>query len=158
MFLHVSVILFTGGWYPSMHCRWYPSMPCSRSRGWYFQAYTQGGSWGVWPRGSPGPHLGGGSPGPELGVGGAIWGEGVSTDPILDISHKCKCRHCVHEKGFNKTEQKHRRLFMQFEFQFWSKYQIVCTASFSFTPHVCNDGMYHAFYLFCVSWRALRCW
>ena len=31
MFLHVSVILFTGGWwYPSMHCRWYPSMPCSR--------------------------------------------------------------------------------------------------------------------------------
>ena len=34
MFLHVSVILFTGGgWYPSMHCRWYPSMPCSW--GWY---------------------------------------------------------------------------------------------------------------------------
>ena len=30
MFLHVSVILFTGWWYPSMHCRWYPSMPCSR--------------------------------------------------------------------------------------------------------------------------------
>ena len=30
MFLHVSVILFTGGCYPSMHCRWYPSMPCSR--------------------------------------------------------------------------------------------------------------------------------
>ena len=30
MFLHVSVIQFTGGWYPSMHCRWYPSMPCSR--------------------------------------------------------------------------------------------------------------------------------
>ena len=30
MFLHVSVILFTGsgGWYPSMLCRWYPSMPC----------------------------------------------------------------------------------------------------------------------------------
>ena len=27
MFLHVSVILFTGGCYPSMHCRWYPSMP-----------------------------------------------------------------------------------------------------------------------------------
>ena len=34
MFLHVCVILFTGGWcYPSMHCRWYPSMPCSRSPG-----------------------------------------------------------------------------------------------------------------------------
>ena len=30
MFLHVSVILFTGGgYYPSMHCRWYRSMPCS---------------------------------------------------------------------------------------------------------------------------------
>ena len=29
MFLLVSVILFTGGWYPSMHCRWYPSMPCN---------------------------------------------------------------------------------------------------------------------------------
>ena len=28
MFLHVSVILFTGGCYPSMHSRWYPSMPC----------------------------------------------------------------------------------------------------------------------------------
>ena len=33
MFLHVCVILFTGGCYPSMHCRWYPSMPCSRSPG-----------------------------------------------------------------------------------------------------------------------------
>ena len=33
MFLHVSVILFSGGgWYPSMNCRWYPSMPCSRSQ------------------------------------------------------------------------------------------------------------------------------
>ena len=30
IFLHLSVILFIGGWYPSMHCRWYPSMPCSR--------------------------------------------------------------------------------------------------------------------------------
>ena len=29
MFLHVCVILFTGGCYPSIHCRWYPSMPCS---------------------------------------------------------------------------------------------------------------------------------
>ena len=28
--LHLSVILFTGGWYTSMYCRWYPSMPCSR--------------------------------------------------------------------------------------------------------------------------------
>ena len=43
---------------------WYPSMPCSRSPGWGgipaclagFQAHTQGGSWGVWPGGSPGPH------------------------------------------------------------------------------------------------------
>ena len=30
IFLHLFVILFTGGWYPSMHCTWYPSMPCSR--------------------------------------------------------------------------------------------------------------------------------
>ena len=100
IFLHVSVILFTvgGGGYPSMHCRWYPSMPC-RSRGGVLsqhalqvsrptpmrevegsgqgglQAHTQGGSWGDWPGGSPGPHPGkgvsrptpGGSPGPHLG-------------------------------------------------------------------------------------------
>ena len=52
-----------GGWYPSMHCRWYPNMPCSRSPGSGipaflagFQAHTQGGSLGVWPGGSPGPH------------------------------------------------------------------------------------------------------
>ena len=50
MFLHVFVILFTGGrWYPSMHCRWYPSMPCSRSRGWYPSM----------PCRSPGPYPGG---------------------------------------------------------------------------------------------------
>ena len=46
---------------------WYPSMPC-RSPGWHPR-----GGWGVWPGGSPGPHLGvsrptpGGSPGPHLG-------------------------------------------------------------------------------------------
>ena len=51
MFLQVSVILSTGGCYPSMHCRWYPSMPCSRS-----------------PGGMPGP---GGVPGPRgSGPGG----------------------------------------------------------------------------------------
>ena len=34
IFLHLSVILITRGWwYPSMHCRWYSSMPCSRSPG-----------------------------------------------------------------------------------------------------------------------------
>ena len=49
MFLHVSVILFTGG-------VWYPSMPC-RSPGPH-----PGGSSGVWPGGgSPGPHPGGSS-------------------------------------------------------------------------------------------------
>ena len=65
MFLHVSVILFTGGggWGdPSMHCRWYPSMPCSRSPGgWYPSMHCR------WyasmpcrsPGGSPGPHPGG---------------------------------------------------------------------------------------------------
>ena len=30
IFLHLSVILFTGVCYPSMHCRWYPSMPCNQ--------------------------------------------------------------------------------------------------------------------------------
>ena len=76
MFLHVSVILFTGRWYPSIHCRWYPSMPCSRyPGGWYPSMPWRslgphpggklrglawgvsrptpggGGSWGVWPGG-----------------------------------------------------------------------------------------------------------
>ena len=31
IFLHLSVILFTGECYPSMHCRWYASMPCRGS-------------------------------------------------------------------------------------------------------------------------------
>ena len=52
MFLHMSVILSMGGWYPSMHCRWYLSMPCSRSLGGAcipaclagLQAHTQRGS------------------------------------------------------------------------------------------------------------------
>ena len=70
IFLHLSVILFTGGCYPSMHCRWYPSMPCSRSwgdRG--LQDHTQGGSLGgsvqggcLLPGGG-GPALGGLLPG-----------------------------------------------------------------------------------------------
>ena len=47
MFLHVFVILFTGG-YPSMHCRWYPDMPCSRSPG--------GGWYPSMPCRFPGPH------------------------------------------------------------------------------------------------------
>ena len=54
IFLHLSVILFMGGWYPSMHYRWYPSMPCSRSPGgWYpsMPCSLQGGC--------PGPHPGG---------------------------------------------------------------------------------------------------
>ena len=65
IFLHLSVILFTGGvvsqhalqqvswggypsmpcrWYPSMPYRWYPSMPCSRSPGGggVLQVHTQG--------------------------------------------------------------------------------------------------------------------
>ena len=59
IFLHLSVILFIGGWYPSMHCRWYPSMPCSRGCypsmhcRWYPSIPCSGGSalggllWGV---------------------------------------------------------------------------------------------------------------
>ena len=50
------------GGYPSMPCRWYPSMPCRSPGGCIpaclagFQAHTQGGAWGVWPGGYPGPH------------------------------------------------------------------------------------------------------
>ena len=40
MFLQVCVILFTGGVYPSMHCRRYPSMPCSRSPGGVLSQHT----------------------------------------------------------------------------------------------------------------------
>ena len=66
MFLHVSVILSTGGCYLSIHCRWYPSMPCSRSPG--------GGSPGPQPRGKlrgsgPGPQPRGKLKGSGLGVG-----------------------------------------------------------------------------------------
>ena len=46
MFLHVSVILFTGGWYPSMPCR---------SRGPHSGGEVEGSGRG----GSPGPHMGG---------------------------------------------------------------------------------------------------
>ena len=77
MFLHVSMILFTvGEWYPSMPCRWYPSMPCRFPGGGIpvCLAGFQGGAWGVWLEGSPGPHPGeversglGGSPSPHLG-------------------------------------------------------------------------------------------
>ena len=42
------MILFTGGCYPSMHCRCYPSMPCSRSLG--------GGWYPSMPCRFPGPH------------------------------------------------------------------------------------------------------
>ena len=104
MFLHVSVILFTGGGYPSMPCRWYPSMPCRSSGGRIpaclagFQAHTQEGAWGVWPGGGlqahtqgevEGPGLGGlqahthgGSWGSDLGVSrptprGGSWGSGL---------------------------------------------------------------------------------
>ena len=49
MFLHVSVILFTGG-------GWYPSMPCRSPGG--SPGPHPGGGWGVWSGGSPGLHLG----------------------------------------------------------------------------------------------------
>ena len=53
-----------GGWYPSMHFRFYPSMPCRYLGGIPaclagLQAHTQGGSWGVWPRGVSRPTPGG---------------------------------------------------------------------------------------------------
>ena len=69
MFLHVSVIPFTGGvvsqhalqqvskggWYPSMPCRFQGPHPGEKLMGLArggLQAHTQGGSWGVWPGGS----------------------------------------------------------------------------------------------------------
>ena len=76
IFLHLSVILFTGGCYPSMHCRWYPSMHCSRSRGglWYPSMpcrfpgpHPRGKLRGIRPGGSPGPHPRGKSRGSGLG-------------------------------------------------------------------------------------------
>ena len=51
-----------GGMYPSMLCRFPGPHPGGSLRGLArggLQAHTQWGSWGVWPRGSPGPHLGG---------------------------------------------------------------------------------------------------
>ena len=71
MFLHVSVILFTGGgWYPSMHCRWYPgSLAAGLSggggeggggEGGGFPACLAGVQAHTWGGGSPGPHPGGG--------------------------------------------------------------------------------------------------
>ena len=62
IFLHLSVILFTGGWYPSMHCRWYPSMPCSW--GWYPSMHCRWYPSMPCSRGVPGP-------------GGLVWGKGV---------------------------------------------------------------------------------
>ena len=67
MFLHVSVILSTGGgvWYPSMHYKWYPSMPYNRSGGGIpaclagFQAHTQGEVEGSGLRGLQAHTLGG---------------------------------------------------------------------------------------------------
>ena len=73
MFLHMSVVLFTGrGWYSSMHCRSPGSHPGEKVRGL---------AWG----GAPGPHPGGklrglawgGAPGPHPGgkLRGLAWGE-----------------------------------------------------------------------------------
>ena len=69
MFLHMFVILFTGGWYPSMHCRWYPSMPC-RSPGPHPRGKFRSLAWGVsrpTPSGVSRPTPGGGYPGPHPG-------------------------------------------------------------------------------------------
>ena len=84
-FLHVSVILFIGG-YPSMHCRWYPSMPCrfpglhrgevEESGQGSLQTNTQEGSLGVWPGGSPGPNLEGVSRPIPRGRLGGLAGKG----------------------------------------------------------------------------------
>ena len=90
MFLHMSVILFTGGegvvsqhalqvvsqhalqqvsgggyWYPSMPCRFPSPHPREKLRS-LACGGRGGGSPGPHPGGSPGPHPGG-SPGPHLG-------------------------------------------------------------------------------------------
>ena len=54
MFLHVSVILFTREWYPSMPCRFPGSHPGEKLKG-------------PARRGSPGPHRGGGISRPTPG-------------------------------------------------------------------------------------------
>ena len=64
MFLHVSLILFTGGWYPSMHCR---------SPGPHSGGKLRGLAWGGV---SPGPHPGG-------KLRGLAWGRGVSRQGCL---------------------------------------------------------------------------
>ena len=62
MFLHVSVILFTWGWYPCMHCRWYPSMNCNM--GCAIPACLAGGV----------PSLGGSAGGMPAPGGCLLWG------------------------------------------------------------------------------------
>ena len=73
MFLHVSVILFTGGWYPIMHCRWYPSMPC-RFPGPHPGRKLRGSGWG-------------GLEAHTLGVRGRRSGWGVSRAPGVLQAH-----------------------------------------------------------------------
>ena len=65
-----------GGWYPSMHCRFLSTegsgIPACIAG---LQAHTRGGggSWGVWPGGSPGAQLG-------FGRSWGVWpGGGVSS-------------------------------------------------------------------------------
>ena len=78
MFLHVSVILYTGGCVVSQHAlhvvfqhtlqqvsrRDFGIPACLAG----FKAHTQGGSWGVWLAGSPGPHPVVSRPTPRGGV------------------------------------------------------------------------------------------
>ena len=85
MFLHVSVILFTGG-------GGIPACLAAGLRGWVVSQHalqvsrptpSQGGSWRVWPRGSPDPHPGG-SPGPHQG-GLQAHTQGWSPGPHLGV-------------------------------------------------------------------------
>ena len=72
MFLHVSVILFTGVCYPSMHYRWYPSLPCRRSLG---GSALQGPG----PGKVPGPRGPSGVPAPRGAC--LVWRGGEHADP-----------------------------------------------------------------------------
>ena len=76
IFSQASVILFTGGFYPSMHCRWYPSMPCrfpgphprGKFRGIWSRSTAKGKLRGIWLGG-------GGCSGGMPGSGGClVWG------------------------------------------------------------------------------------
>ena len=92
IFLHLSVILFTGGSYHSMPCRWYPSMSC-RSGGISQHALQvsrptpRGGSLRGLARGVSRPTPTGGSPGPHPGGSPDLHPGRVSQHSLMQTPH-----------------------------------------------------------------------